>query len=601
LDERSWRRLTLAMVLGATAARLAYLAWGCPYTLAEDEAHYWEWSRRLDWSYYSKGPGIALAIRAATALLGDGEWAVRTPAALAGGLAALAVAVLARRVSGSARVGFYGAAAMLLAPMMQAVAIFSTIDGPLAACWAGACLGAWGALERRGRWAWLGAGAAVGAGFLFKYTIVLLPPGIALYALARRGRLGLDRRWRAWAAGGVALAAAGMAPVIAWNAAHGWPTLRHLLGHLGVAGGDVPVAMGGAGDGDNWVERVEGLAEFVASQFGMVGPMLVIAIGATVGLVRGAWRLDGKAVAADLPRPRRWRGSATPSAGAEGDGGAEGGGRLYLVCCAAPVLVFYLAVALFKEAEGNWALGAYVTLLPLAGWAAAEAMAEYRSRVHAWLSEPVGPDGRRPWRGVVRRKPELAGQVLWHFAVAYGVVAGAAMLRLDWVGAAMERAGVRAGWVGRFVGADEMARHVEDLAEGLRSRTGRESFVVSRHYGRASVLAYYLRGTGLRVYCAGGRVEGRPSQYDLWRDTDLDDPDLLGRPAVLVGHGEEEWQRAFAEVRLVGTLRGDRKRGRPAYEGVEYRGMPRRGAAAPDAGGTGVPKGGEAVPTRPPA
>ena len=46
-----------------TLLNAAYVAWGCPHDLAPDEAHYWDWSRNLDWGYYSKGPLIAWLIR----------------------------------------------------------------------------------------------------------------------------------------------------------------------------------------------------------------------------------------------------------------------------------------------------------------------------------------------------------------------------------------------------------------------------------------------------------------------------------------------------------------------------------------------------------
>src|SRR5262245_39159128 len=85
----------LALVGGVLALRLIYLFWLCPYDLVEDEASYWEWSRHLDWSYYSKGPGIAWAIRAATELLGTSEAAIRTIPAISGALATLAVGALA--------------------------------------------------------------------------------------------------------------------------------------------------------------------------------------------------------------------------------------------------------------------------------------------------------------------------------------------------------------------------------------------------------------------------------------------------------------------------------------------------------------------------
>src|SRR5437764_14333162 len=42
-----------------------------------DEAHYWMWSERLAPGYFSKGPGIAFAIRASTAVFGATEFGVR--------------------------------------------------------------------------------------------------------------------------------------------------------------------------------------------------------------------------------------------------------------------------------------------------------------------------------------------------------------------------------------------------------------------------------------------------------------------------------------------------------------------------------------------
>ena len=41
--------------------RIFYILHG-PLDLGPDEAHYWEWSRHLDLSYYSKGPMIAYLI-----------------------------------------------------------------------------------------------------------------------------------------------------------------------------------------------------------------------------------------------------------------------------------------------------------------------------------------------------------------------------------------------------------------------------------------------------------------------------------------------------------------------------------------------------------
>ena len=45
--------------------------------LAPDEAYYYQWSLRPDLCYFSKGPGVAAAIRLGTMLLGTSEAGVR--------------------------------------------------------------------------------------------------------------------------------------------------------------------------------------------------------------------------------------------------------------------------------------------------------------------------------------------------------------------------------------------------------------------------------------------------------------------------------------------------------------------------------------------
>ena len=67
--DRLCHALAGLLILSAASAHLAYLALACPLDLAPDEAHYWDWSRRLDWCYYSKGPLVAWLIRGSCELL----------------------------------------------------------------------------------------------------------------------------------------------------------------------------------------------------------------------------------------------------------------------------------------------------------------------------------------------------------------------------------------------------------------------------------------------------------------------------------------------------------------------------------------------------
>ena len=87
-------RPAIVGALVVTVLRIVYLVWLCPYDLIEDEAQYWLWAQHLDWSYYSKGPGVAWAIGLSTWLFGDAEWAVRLPAAVSGLVAMICAAGL---------------------------------------------------------------------------------------------------------------------------------------------------------------------------------------------------------------------------------------------------------------------------------------------------------------------------------------------------------------------------------------------------------------------------------------------------------------------------------------------------------------------------
>src|ERR1700760_4307392 len=70
----SHTRAVWLFVLGLTAIRFTMLGTS---DLSFDEAHYWMWSERLAPAYFSKGPGVAFAIRASTALFGATEFGVR--------------------------------------------------------------------------------------------------------------------------------------------------------------------------------------------------------------------------------------------------------------------------------------------------------------------------------------------------------------------------------------------------------------------------------------------------------------------------------------------------------------------------------------------
>src|SRR5437868_14299862 len=95
--------------------------------LGFDEAHYWMWSERLAPAYFSKGPGIAFAIRASTAVFGANEFGVRffTPLLAAG--TSLPLFYFARRLF-NATAGLWTVIALNVTPIFHIRAFGKTID-----------------------------------------------------------------------------------------------------------------------------------------------------------------------------------------------------------------------------------------------------------------------------------------------------------------------------------------------------------------------------------------------------------------------------------------------------------------------------------------
>src|ERR1035437_2937520 len=64
-------RLALALILLGLFLNILFLFNHCPFQLSDDEAHYWEWSRHLDYGHDATPPGIAWLF---SAWLKSGAW-----------------------------------------------------------------------------------------------------------------------------------------------------------------------------------------------------------------------------------------------------------------------------------------------------------------------------------------------------------------------------------------------------------------------------------------------------------------------------------------------------------------------------------------------
>ena len=349
----TWR-LTLLMVALWLVWRLVNLRFFLQADLLGDEANYWECARRLQLSYHYSGPGIAAVVAAAKALFGDVEWGLRFPAPIAMAVTALLVGRMALRVSGDERAGFFSAALFLLFPLTALWSVLITYDPLYIACWLAATFALWLIVRAHraggfplGWWAVLGL--ALGLGFLLKYTIVLLVPGLVLYLLLQRRTFRWDARLWVGLALSIIIFIAAIAPIWVWNQQEGWPTITYLRGHM-----NTPTDTAKRQWSPEWP------LSYIGAQVALVGPPAAVLIATGFA---AAWRRRRQDVEA-------WD------------------TQLLLLCSAGVIILFFLAATAATRSEGNWALAGYPPLAVLAGLYTAQAC-----RAGAWT-----PLVRRAWK-----------------------------------------------------------------------------------------------------------------------------------------------------------------------------------------------------------
>jgi 4-amino-4-deoxy-L-arabinose transferase-like glycosyltransferase len=312
--------LRLLVVLLALLA-LRVLALGFNRTdLFFDEAQYWSWGQELAFGYYSKPPLIAWLIRAATELCGSSELCIRLPSPFLHTLTAGVIFLLARRLFGEA-VGFWSAVTFATLPGVSFSASLISTDVPLLLAWAVALLALASLISGPGWRPAILLGLAIGVGLNAKYAMAFFLGCLAVHLVATPGQRGLLRDPRLWVA--ILIGALLIAPNMLWNHANSFATFAHTA------------------DNASWSRRLpspRALGEFLASQAGVFGPILIAAL---VALALRAWRE-----------------------------GLPAGERL-LLAFTLPVIVVIAGQAFLSRAHANWAATAYVagSILVVAGLA----------------------------------------------------------------------------------------------------------------------------------------------------------------------------------------------------------------------------------------
>jgi len=300
--------LPLVLCLGALLAlRLAGIG-ASEINLGVDEAQYWTWSRDLDFGYFSKPPLIAWIIRATTEICGDSEICIRSASPILYTFASLML-FLSGRALFDARIGFWSAIVFATLPGVSYSSHLMTTDVPLILMWT-IMLFFWVVLVKRPT---IGLavllGAAIGIGLLAKQAMIYAVLCIACHAAVSREASEALKGGRGFAAAAVALLV--FSPNIVWNVQNGFAMAKHTGANI---------------DWQAPYVHPVNLFEFIAVQFGILGPILAIVY------VRGAWR--------KIRTPR------DPA-------------KTTLLAFSLPVLALLLLQALLSRAHGNWSATAY--------------------------------------------------------------------------------------------------------------------------------------------------------------------------------------------------------------------------------------------------
>jgi len=509
-----WSWAALALLIAGAGVHFAYLASAGALDLSGDEAHYWEWSRRLDWSYYSKGPLVAWIIAASRRLLstwsqhmvGSEALAVRLPAVLLSIGTGGGLFVLARAVTRSDRLALATVACTFTIPVFAVGSILMTIDAPLAFLYVWALVAVERGMRSRAATPWIVAGVLIALGILAKYTMVLVFPAVLLAVIVEPRFRAVLRRPGPYV--GALIGLAGFVPILIWNARHDWVSFRHVAGQAGLAG----------------AARFQPLGplDFVAGQLAVVGPIWFGAmVAAVVALARSP-----------QPRPPETH-----------DTGAV---RLLLAATVVPWAVF-LAFSSRTKTQPNWPLPALLpgTIVMVCGLA------------RSWRAPSAGA---RRWARIVVTAGTLWGGatvvLMHHTEWALPVFKWLARREPPWNLTPVAKYDPTA----RLRGWSELGRAVGDVWAAEQA-AGRDPFIVTDDYQTASQIAFYTPGQPT-VYCLQAALGDRQSQYDLWRPNPLRDPDVfVGRPCIYVGarkpqlFGEEASGRApLPEARLVRTV-----------------------------------------------
>jgi dolichol-phosphate mannosyltransferase len=516
---RALRRATFLLLAAFAVARFAFLG---VLPLSGDEAYHWNWSRHLAPCYHDHGGVTATGIWLSRRLFGgDSEYSARF-AALGFALgAALVARGFARRVTlesggdpvAAERAGFHATLLALLTPIFAVLAGYISTD-PASILFSIWTLDLLHRALRGGRsLAWLGCGLALAGAVQSKFLVLGLGPAM-LWTLWLARREPAAPGWRQLATAAAAFAA-GMLPMLWWNATHDWATLRFNFQ--------------GRHDDLGWHWRHP--LEFAGGQLAALSPGIAICAGLV--LVRA---LRGGLARASL-------------------------GARVLVPAAVVPLALFVAGSFTRTVGIHWAVTAWLPALVLVAVETARPGGRF-----------ADAGGRRLWQWSRRI---AIGMTVALFLIA---LLPQWLIRLDLGGVGRSRK-VHTRAIAEIWGWPELAAEVVRIRdEMLAAQPARRGvFVITNQFGTSSLLTFYSgqrvdallwsivkdHGESLRAWQHLPALRGQDAVFVVKRNVDGELPVLRARfaavdaPEEFVVHHDGRPIRSFWIVRC------------RAYDGIE--------------------------------
>lgn len=190
-----------------------------------DEAYYWVWSMRPEWSYYDH-PGMVAWIIYPFNFLGINEFTVRLSTVLCMSVAVWYLYKTAQKVMNN-EAGWVVLLLFIFLPAVQMGYCFITPDSPLVMFWAMGMYYTYLALKEGKTIHFILSGILTGLMMLSKYAGILFPAAVFIYLLFFRRDVFRD--YRLWLS--LLIAVLCLFPIFYWNYLNDWISIKFQYEH----------------------------------------------------------------------------------------------------------------------------------------------------------------------------------------------------------------------------------------------------------------------------------------------------------------------------------------------------------------------------------